>query len=89
MPFRAAGLLPVTWRRPGPLMPWWPFPDGRVLVTGGLGPNRDAVASAEMYSPSTGLWAPIEAMSEPRVGHTATLLPDGRVLVAGGHSVSS
>ena len=65
------------------------FPDGRVLVTGGIGPDGDVVASAEMYSPSTGLWEPVGAMAEPRAGHTATLLPEGRVLVAGGISDDS
>lgn len=66
--------------------------DGRVLVTGGTD-SPDALtgqtASAEIYAPATGTWSSAPSMSFPRVYHTATLLPDGRVLVVGGFDVSS
>lgn len=60
--------------------------DGRVLVVGGdsLEGPRNAMALAEVYDPVAGTWSKAGAMSEPRQEHTATLLPDGRVLVTGG-----
>ena len=73
------------------------LPDGSVLVVGGDSltevdqpeTGRSAaltLASAELYDPRTGSWTPTGSMREARGGHTVTLLPDGRVLVAGGHS---
>jgi N-acetylneuraminic acid mutarotase len=63
--------------------------DGRVLVTGGANadaPNNPGWATAELYDPRTGAWVPAGAMSVPRVFHSATLLPGGSVLVAGGQT---
>ena len=62
--------------------------DGRVLVAGGFGGpyaySSSAVASAETWNSVTGTFEKTGSMREQRVGHTATLLPDGRVLVIGG-----
>lgn len=55
--------------------------DGRVLATGGV-PNRHT--TVELYDPGTGMWARASDTSDDRQYHTATLLPDGTVLVAGG-----
>lgn len=68
------------------------LPDGTVLATGG-GRTTDAVDlsatnvvyEAELWSPVTETWTTLARMSTPRLYHsTALLLPDGRVLVAGG-----
>lgn len=66
------------------------LPDGRVLVAGGGGGGSvtcDGCAprsSAELYDPASGTWTAAANMTRPRSGPTATLLPDGKVLVAGG-----
>ena len=65
--------------------------DGRVLVTGD-GPFvssstftfGEPKGTAEIYDPDTGKWTPTADLSRPRTGHTLTLLPDGKVLAAGG-----
>jgi uncharacterized repeat protein (TIGR02543 family) len=60
---------------------------GKVLVAGGrslLGPDFTH-STAEIYDPLTGSWASTGSMSVPRAGHTATLLPNGKVLVVGGY----
>ncbi len=60
--------------------------DGRVLVAGGLcvEGSRPVLAGAELFDPASGTWSPAGNMLQLRNGHTASLLPDGRVLVAGG-----
>lgn len=64
------------------------LPDGRVLVAGGLIDDRfdgQMSAAAEMFDPIDESWSATGAMTKARWGHSATLLPDGTVLVAGGY----
>lgn len=66
------------------------LPDGKVLVTGGTGTPgfndaRGSVLAAEVWDPETEAWTTLASMSVRRLYHsTALLLPDGRVLSAGG-----
>ena len=66
------------------------LPGGKVLVVGGrayVDPGYLVpIADAEIYDPTaaSASWAPTAAMLTARAGNSATLLPDGRVLVAGG-----
>jgi hypothetical protein len=61
----------------------------RVLVTGGTDAKGQALASAELYDPSTGIWSPTHGLAFARSGHIATLMPDGKVLVVGGNEFIS
>jgi hypothetical protein len=63
--------------------------DGRALVSGGCSiPSDDATAvrQPELYDPWTGTWSVDEPAEVPRNYHSVALLvPDGRVLTAGGN----
>jgi hypothetical protein len=60
--------------------------DGRVLVVGGCADPACAtvLGDATVYDPVANTWTAAGSMSLPRAGHSATLLNDGSVLVAGG-----
>jgi len=59
---------------------------GRVLVIGGANSKHGGIylATAELYEVAPNAWVTTEPAPGPRLGHTATLLPDGQVLVVGG-----
>ena len=61
--------------------------DGRVLAAGGEDPLAEGYviySTTEIFDPLTNSWSPGPELSEPRFAHSATLLPDGRVFLAGG-----
>ena len=66
------------------------LPDGKVLATGGQNgtdgvDETTGVLPAEMWDPDTNTWTTMASRRRPRLYHSsALLLPDGRVLLAGG-----
>ena len=67
------------------------LPNGLVMAAGGLHPMKMRfvedpvpISSVELYHFSSGTWSNTGAMNTSRFEHTATLLTNGQVLVAGG-----
>ena len=61
------------------------YRDGKILIMGGSDP---ATATSEVIdlNAATPSWRYVAPMASPRKQHVATILPDGKVLVVGGHS---
>jgi hypothetical protein len=64
--------------------------DGKVLITGGTITGNTYTNTVEKFDPATGSFSRLNpsAMTTVRSGHTATPLPNGRVLLAGGYNGS-
>ena len=62
------------------------LPNGKVLVAGGGNCNSGCVHynTAELYDPGSGTFSPTGSLATPYTGAEATLLPSGKVLIAGG-----
>jgi large repetitive protein len=68
--------------------------NGKVLIAGGFScgppfPSCSLTDSAELYDPATGTWSSTGSLNTGtgREDHTATLLPNGKVLLAGGFDI--
>jgi lysophospholipase L1-like esterase len=103
----AAGADLGTWQRTGPLLvgvenpTLTVLPSGKALLAGGAraggsssAETHSTTAEAELYDPSLGTWSATGSMATPRILQTATVLPLGKVLIAGGedgpnHSTAS
>jgi hypothetical protein len=66
------------------------LPNGKVLVAGGFVDEPGTILggftirTVELYDPATGSWTSTGSLAQQRYQHTATLLPNGKVLVVGG-----
>lgn len=71
------------------------LPDGRFLVAGGThttGVDFSATQffnTAEIFDPATGTWSATGSMATARSSATSAILPDGKILVAGGRNLAS
>lgn len=71
-----------------------PLPDGTVLVVGGIPSqqNQDEQVGdpqgAELFIPASAKFIPTGGLATERSGHTATVLPNGQVIVTGGVDVN-
>jgi hypothetical protein len=71
------------------------LPGGKVLIAAGYAPSElgsslpgSYFASAELYDPVMGTFMATGSLATARRNHTATLLPSGGVLIAGGSGTS-
>lgn len=64
-----------------------------VAVVGGLMSDQGGVRTGsrfiELFDPASETWTPVACIQTARFGHTATLLPDGSVLIAGGRDMNA
>jgi len=83
-----------TWRQAAPLAQAHYkhtatlLPDGRVLIVGGwksINDYENALRTAEIYDDRSTTWNTLAPLNIGCSEHTTTLLPDGRILVTGGH----
>lgn len=68
--------------------------NGQLLIAGGepsraTGGGSDLLATAGVYDPTANTWTRTGDMTAGRGGHTASLLPDGKILVVGGQTGGS
>ena len=68
-------------------------PAGKVLVAGGsnsaYSSSGDTLSSVEIYDPIANTWTDVQPLHQARSDHSATLLENGQVLIAGGNDPAS
>lgn len=68
------------------------LPNGKVVILGGGNgvstTTSQAIQSAEMFDPATGMFTLIGNMTQRRSAHSALLLDDGTVLISGGSTLT-
>jgi hypothetical protein len=68
------------------------LPNGKVLIAGGVDASLTTLSSAEIFDPAAnngaGAFTGTGSMGNPRNHHTASLLPNGKVFIAGGAQFS-
>lgn len=71
----------------------WPMvarlSDGRIVLAGGDQPLKGSTVTAQLYDPSTDSWSELLPMPEPRAAAAVVTLPDGSILIVGGHVASA
>jgi hypothetical protein len=86
-PSGASGTFTATgpMHRPRQAFTLTTLPNGQVLAVGGSPFLKSGAgsATAELYNPATNKWTLTGSMPSGRLGQTATLLPDGKVLIVG------
>ena len=70
------------------------LPTGKILVAGGctsydVNGCLAVTTAAELYNPTTGAWSSTGAMRAARMATTATVLINGKALIAGGQTAAS
>ncbi len=95
-PLTITALTAGTWSTPSAMVAVRVRPsttllsNGKVLVAGGYSGTTSSTtqATAELYNPATDTWSAAASMSTPRWMPGTALLPNGKVLVAGGGSTN-
>ena len=67
------------------------LPNGKVLIAGGTDANGSSLTSTELYDPASNTFAASGStvpMNVDRHFNTITLLPNGKVLLAGGNDTN-
>ena len=65
---------------------------GKIFVSGGGRPGGPGTEpwifepTNEMYDPVAGTWNPVDALLQGRINHTATVLNNGKIMIAGGYN---